>query len=182
MRRRCGDFPPTIAGGYTGLTTRAAEPESTAFSVIHLPEIGGARAKLGANKHSIEVRGEAYGASCHQGYRFDPFEPAAAAIDRGHLARMTLGDRKLERDLLRLFAQQGELLVARMRECEPAGVATLAHTLKGSAMGVGATNVARAAAATELACKADAAECAHAVEQLALAVEEARDAIATLAH
>jgi HPt (histidine-containing phosphotransfer) domain-containing protein len=107
---------------------------------------------------------------------------AAAAIDRGHLAQMTLGDRKLERELLRLFEQQAELLIARMRASEPAAVATLAHTLKGSALGVGAGNVAQAAAAAERACAADPAECAGAVDRLALAVEEARAAIATLIH
>ena len=108
------------------------------------------------------------------------FGPAAAAIDRVHLAQMTLGDRKLERELLRLFEQQAGLLIARMRASEPATVATLAHTLKGSALGVGAANVARAAAATELACAAGPAECAGSVHRLALAVEEARGAIAAL--
>ena len=105
--------------------------------------------------------------------------PATAAIDRVHLAQMTLGDRELERELLRLFEQQAGLLVARMRTSEPAAVASLAHTLKGSAFGVGAANVAQAAAAAELAA---AAECARAVDQLALAVEEAREAIAALLH
>jgi HPt (histidine-containing phosphotransfer) domain-containing protein len=108
--------------------------------------------------------------------------PAAAAVDRVHLAQMTLGDRKLERELLRLFEQQAALLIARMRTSEPAAVATLAHTLKGSALGVGAINVAQVAAATEQACSEGSAECANTVERLALAVEETREAIAALLH
>ena len=70
-------------------------------------------------------------------------EPAApaAAIDRGHLARMTFGDRSLEREVLQLFDRQADMLLARMRDREPAAVATLAHTLKGSASSIGATGV-----------------------------------------
>ena len=69
-----------------------------------------------------------------------------AAIDRGHLTRMTFGDRSLEREVLELFDRQAELLLARMRGGDPQAMAALAHTLKGSAVGIGAGNVARAAA------------------------------------
>ena len=107
-------------------------------------------------------------------------EAVAMVIDRSHLAHMTLGDRNLEREVLQLFEQQAELLIARMRANEPPAVAALAHTLKGSAMGVGAANVARAAAATELACAADAPECAVAIDRLAATLEETRATIAAL--
>ena len=70
----------------------------------------------------------------------------SGAIDRGHLARMTFGDRSLEREVLQLFDRQAALLMARMRGGEPATVATLAHTLKGSAASIGAAGVVRAAA------------------------------------
>jgi hypothetical protein len=70
-------------------------------------------------------------------------------IDVAHLARMTLGDRKLEREVLELFDRQAGLLLARMREVEAAGIASLAHTLVGSARGVGAWRVAAAAEAVE---------------------------------
>ena len=78
-------------------------------------------------------------------------EPAApaAAIDRGQLARMTFGDRSLEREVLQLFDRQAGLLLARMQSREAAAVATLAHTLKGSAASIGATDVMLAAAAVE---------------------------------
>ena len=51
----------------------------------------------------------------------DRREPAAAnamdlaALDRGQLARMTFGDRSLERELLELFDRQATMLVTRMR-------------------------------------------------------------------
>src|ERR1700732_5356523 len=53
--------------------------------------------------------------------------PAQPAIDRAHLARMTLGERDLEREVLTLFDRQAEILVARMRDAGPAAVAAFAH-------------------------------------------------------
>lgn len=80
----------------------------------------------------------------------DRHEPAPqAAIDRAHLARMTFGEAALERELLQLFDRQAELLVARIAQSDSTATAALAHTLKGSAVGVGATEVAAAAAAIE---------------------------------
>jgi HPt (histidine-containing phosphotransfer) domain-containing protein len=112
-------------------------------------------------------------------------EPAAAAapetaIDRSHLARMTFGDRNLEREVLALFDRQAAMLVERMRGSEPAAVATLAHTLKGSAAGIGAARVARSAGAAEIAATDSAGECGQAIDRLALAVDEARALIAEL--
>ena len=71
------------------------------------------------------------------------FEQEGAALRKcrarsRHLARMTFDDRSLEREVLQLFERQAELLMERMRESEPAAIATLAHTLKGSAVGIGA--------------------------------------------
>jgi hypothetical protein len=102
-----------------------------------------------------------------------------AAIDIGHLGRMALGDRSLEIQVLELFDRQGELLMARIREVEPAGVALLAHTLTGSARGIGAWRVATAAEALEQAVR-EGAPLPPAVEALATAVEEARLAICGL--
>ena len=98
----------------------------------------------------------------------------AAAIDRGHLARMTFGDRSLERELLELFDRQAAMLIVRMRAGGAAAIATLAHTLKGSASGIGAGGVARAAEAAELAAGRSPAECSLAIDRLAQAVDEAR--------
>jgi len=102
--------------------------------------------------------------------------PDDRPIDLVHLARMTLGERSLEREVLQLFDRQATLLIARMRS-QPAGIATLAHTLKGSARGIGAWRVARAAEIVEL---APAADVGGALDQLAAAADEARGVIAEL--
>ena len=102
----------------------------------------------------------------------------SAAIDRDHLARMTFGDRALEREVLQLFDRQADLLLARMRDCEPPAAASLAHTLAGSAAGIGATAVAQAAAAVERATGADARGVA--LRALAGAIAQARAEIAQL--
>ena len=101
-------------------------------------------------------------------------------LDRSHLARMTLGNRNLEHEVLELFDRQAELLVGRMRKTDGAGVLALAHALKGSAAGIGAGQVARAAEATERAAHGSAEECAAAVDRLADAVMQARAFIAEL--
>jgi HPt (histidine-containing phosphotransfer) domain-containing protein len=64
-----------------------------------------------------------------------------------------------------------------MREVGPSGVAALAHTLKGSARGVGAWPMARAAEALEA---APAAELAQALAALATAAGETHAAIAAI--
>ncbi|HEV8465831.1 MAG TPA: Hpt domain-containing protein [Pseudolabrys sp.] len=97
----------------------------------------------------------------------------SAVLDRSHLARMTSGDRSLEREVLQLFERQAELLMARMRGSEPAAIATLAHTLKGSAASIGACGVACAAEDTELSASRAPAECGLAIDRLAEAIQEA---------
>ncbi len=101
----------------------------------------------------------------------------AAVIDRAHLARVTFGDHRLEGEVLQLFDRQAMLLMARIGTSAPAAVASLAHTLKGSAASIGALNVARAAEAAELAASKGASACDTAVGRLGAAVDEARVAI-----
>ena len=101
-------------------------------------------------------------------------------LDRGHLSRMTLGNRSLEQEVLALFNRQAEILVVRMRRSDGAGIGALAHTLKGSAAGIGAAEVARAAELTERAAKGSPEECLAAVDRLADAVDKARALIAEL--
>ena len=108
----------------------------------------------------------------------DEMPAAEPAIDRGHLKQMTFGDRSLERELLELFDRQSAMLIARMRESDAAAVATLAHTLKGSARGIGARAVAHAAEAAEEA--AGGAGCVAAIDRLAAAIEDARALIGEL--
>ncbi len=68
-----------------------------------------------------------------------------SAIDEDHLSRMTLGDRRLEREVLEIFLRQTTIMLERIVDAEPALAAAAAHTLLGSARGIGAWRVARAA-------------------------------------
>ena len=100
-------------------------------------------------------------------------------IDLVHLSRMTLGDRGLEREVLALFDRQATVLVSRMRSASPGSVTTVAHTLKGSARGVGAWRVAAAAEAVEHAASGE-GDLSAAITRLAAMAEEARAVIAEL--
>jgi HPt (histidine-containing phosphotransfer) domain-containing protein len=102
------------------------------------------------------------------------------AIDRGRLARVTFGDRGLEHELLALFDRQATLLIERMRGGDGAMVSALAHTLKGSAAGIGADRVAGAAQGVELAAGGSVADVSGAIDRLAAAVAEAQALIAEL--
>lgn len=61
---------------------------------------------------------------------------------------MTLGDARLEREVLELFKAQTRDLIARLVS-QPADARELAHTLKGSARAIGAFEVGEAAFAFE---------------------------------
>lgn len=107
-----------------------------------------------------------------------PLVPVEAAIDLKHLARMTLGERGLEAEVLMLFDRQAALLLDHMRQAAAPAIAAFAHTLKGSARGIGAWRVAAAAEVVEINAARDAGEVADAVARLAVAVDEARAVIA----
>jgi HPt (histidine-containing phosphotransfer) domain-containing protein len=96
-------------------------------------------------------------------------------IDGSHLERMTLGDRRLEREVLELFLRQTSIMLGRIAGAEPALAAAAAHTLKGSARGIGAWRVARAAEFLEQAASAlcGEAEVEDAIAQLRAASLEA---------
>src|SRR4051794_40629473 len=66
-----------------------------------------------------------------------PLAPIERPIDLEHLSHMTLGEVSLEREVLQLFGRQAEMLMVRMQTAAPAVVAAAAHTLKGSARGIG---------------------------------------------
>lgn len=106
-------------------------------------------------------------------------------IDLVHLARQTLGDRELEREILALFVRQSILLRDRILN---SGVLAerrdLVHTLKGSARAVGAWSVAKAAENVETALMADDAGGAtgdaalsREIAELARTIHEANDVI-----
>jgi HPt (histidine-containing phosphotransfer) domain-containing protein len=100
-----------------------------------------------------------------------------AVIDQGHLTRMTLGDRSLEREVLQLFVRQSTIMLARIAGAAPALAAASAHTLKGSARGIGAWRVARAAEVLEITV-AHGMDMNAAIDELVAASAEARAAIA----
>jgi HPt (histidine-containing phosphotransfer) domain-containing protein len=98
-------------------------------------------------------------------------------IDTEHLSRMTLGELSLQREVLALFDRQADMLLPRIRGGAPATVAASAHTLKGSAVGIGAFKVARAVEQVE---QARDAQIGAAVETLAVVLEETKAEIARL--
>ncbi len=110
-----------------------------------------------------------------------PLVPCVPAIDRAHLASMTGGDRVLEREVLQLFAMQTRMLLGRMPDATPAEIGAFAHTLCGSARGIGAWRVAEAAEALERNA-AEGCDIAAGRERLVRAVGEANAAIAELAQ
>jgi HPt (histidine-containing phosphotransfer) domain-containing protein len=66
----------------------------------------------------------------------------AASFDQPHLARYTMGNPDLEREIIGLFLQQLPSIVAMLDEAETAAQWKMAaHTLKGSAAAVGATAI-----------------------------------------
>lgn len=73
-----------------------------------------------------------------------PLVPDDGPIDTEHLARMTLGDDGLEREVLAMFSAQAVGVIATLAAM-PADAGALAHTLKGSARAIGAFRVADAA-------------------------------------
>ena len=105
-------------------------------------------------------------------------------IDDEHLARMTLGDRSLEREVLQIFARQAALMLERIAGAAPASAAAAAHTLKGSARGIGAWRVAKAAERLEEVARShgERAAMATAIAELEAASLEACAAIGARLH
>lgn len=111
---------------------------------------------------------------------------AMDAVDRAYLARFTLGNAALEREVLELFAAQAPVYLQRLREASCIKAWREAtHTIKGSASAIGAWRLARLA---EMAEKVDVeADTAlrevhrdEAVAAVAMAAEEACRFIARL--
>jgi HPt (histidine-containing phosphotransfer) domain-containing protein len=107
-----------------------------------------------------------------------PLAPDDGPIDLAHLARMTLGDAGLERQVLVMFAGQAAGLVGKLALL-PAEAGALAHMLSGSARAVGAFRVAECAEALEVAIKRG-ENPAKSLAELKAAVKDARAAIDTM--
>jgi HPt (histidine-containing phosphotransfer) domain-containing protein len=101
-------------------------------------------------------------------------------LDLVHLARQCLGDHELEAELLGLFRQQAPALAAQLSDASLSSLeskAKIAHTLRGSALAVGAGRVAGAAQRIEELATATGEDpssaVAHALAVLRSAVAEA---------
>lgn len=103
--------------------------------------------------------------------------PGPGPIDEAHLAQMTFGDQRLEREVLEIFRRQSVIMLSRIGGVEPGAAAAAVHTLKGSARGIGAWQVARAAERLEQACgDADRAASLAELQATTLQVRAAIDA------
>ena len=132
-----------------------------------------------SEKASAHARIDGSGPIASRPVASPPLAPGDAAIDRGHLARMTHGERDLEREVLQLFAMQVDLLLGRMHGAAPAAAAAMAHTLSGAARSIGAWKIAEAAAGVEAEASAG-GDPAPAVKRLWGAAREAQAEIADL--
>lgn len=103
--------------------------------------------------------------------------PLDMTIDRDHLARMTLDEPALAREVLTLFDTQADLCLAELAG-HLADPPRIAHRLKGAARGVGAFAVAEAAEEVERARGPAALQ--QAVAGLAEAVRQTRREIAEI--
>jgi HPt (histidine-containing phosphotransfer) domain-containing protein len=112
--------------------------------------------------------------------RIEEARSASSPIDLVHLARQTMGDRALEKELLALFERQAGQIADKLQRAESgAATADLAHKLKGSARAVGAGAVAAAAEHYEHGARAGLLQQAEA-DRLVAAVAAARDFVRDL--
>lgn len=149
---------------------QACADETPAFAIDQ--SAGTSEDRMLAGKQGSEITAKA---SAVEFYRRE------LALDLVHLTRQCQGDAELENSLLRLFRQQARILTAQLSSPYPTAVESkvdVAHKLRGSALAVGASRVAKAAALVEesahgeFGCERPGA-LAQAVAELQLAVEEA---------
>jgi len=98
-------------------------------------------------------------------------------VDLVHLARQTMGDRELERQVLDMFVQQALSVRDEIATADVERRLFLAHGLKGSARGVGAFAVADCAAEIERE-----PQDARGVKRLGKLIEDVRDFVAAISR
>jgi len=98
-------------------------------------------------------------------------------IDLAHLSRQTSGDRDLEREVLELFVEQALTVRDKIASANLKERLYLAHTLKGSAKGVGAFAIAECACAIE-----NSPTDRLILKRLARLIDEVRDFIAAISR
>jgi HPt (histidine-containing phosphotransfer) domain-containing protein len=103
----------------------------------------------------------------------------SAPIDRAFLARFTLGNAAIEREVLELFAGHVPLYLEQLCAANTAKAwRNAAHAIKGSALGVGAARLARFAELAErLDIEAEVALAEGVREQAIAAIAEAQDEV-----
>lgn len=99
----------------------------------------------------------------------------ARPVDLVHLSRQTMGDRALEQEVLDMFVQQVCAIRERMATADEVERCRLAHTLKGSARGVGAFSLAECAGRIEENPSSKAL-----LKKLSSLIDEVRDFIAAI--
>jgi HPt (histidine-containing phosphotransfer) domain-containing protein len=83
-----------------------------------------------------------------------PLHQQGPLIDRAHLDRMTGGDRALQLEVLGLVREQAQVWTRLLvPDAESADWLVAAHTIKGSARGIGAWELAELCSAAEAACQ-----------------------------
>ena len=109
------------------------------------------------------------------------FVPSERSIDLVRLARLTLGDERLQGEVLQSFGRQASMLIARMQQAARSGIGLAARALKDSAREIGAWRIAQAAEAVEMAAEYGGdPELKRAVDDLEVAADETRAVIAEL--
>ncbi len=109
-------------------------------------------------------------------------EDGGRPVDLVHLAKYTMGNRALEREVLTLFTKQSLIYLDRLRNAADKQTwCEAAHTLKGSARGIGAWQVADVVVSLEhLSGKNAGGEKAVLVETLCDTIDEANGFIESL--
>ena len=103
-------------------------------------------------------------------------EPSKARpIDLVHLSRQTLGDRALEQEVLGMFVVQLAAARENLAAANEADRRMIAHTLKGTARGLGAFKLGNCAAAIE-----DTPENEALIARLSKAIDEVHDFVAAI--
>jgi len=102
-------------------------------------------------------------------------------VDLVHLARQTSGDPQLEAEVLAMFAQMSVNYLHRLRDSGDSDALELnLHALKGASLGIGANSIAEHARCAETELKETGSICQETMDDLAVAVEEARSFISNL--
>lgn len=105
------------------------------------------------------------------------------AVDFAHLERYAGGDQALVDEVLELFREQAAVWMRLLVPNAPGGAwKDAAHSLKGSALGVGAFDLAKACEAAEAARDADLAGRDAALNQVRDALDLALNDVAAYAH